>query len=281
MSLCNLVRQRNEQLTSIIRKHGTDGFFLTFEPASLQAKWYIAASQPTRNPRLLVLDSSFNPPTKAHAALLTKALDSRPGYYDASLLLLSTQNADKELTGASIVERAQMMEILARRQASLGNPVYVGLTCQARFINKATEIQTWHQKQQEHKKHQYTGIELHFILGQDTVTRLLDPKYYVPQPVKEALDPFFENCYLICADRPGYTKENDDDEFWKTPLVRSYADRIARISLADYGPVASISSTLARQAVARISAVDGNRETLLQFLDDDIVDYVLDAKLYQ
>jgi nicotinamide-nucleotide adenylyltransferase len=281
MSLRNLARQSNEQLTSIIRSHGTDGFFLTFEPASLQAKWYSAGCQPTRNPRLLVLDSSFNPPTKAHAALLTKALDSRPGYYDASLLLLSTQNADKKLTGASIVERAQMMEIMARRQESHGIPVYVGLTCQARFINKASELQNWHQKQQEHQKFQYTGIELHFILGHDTVTRLLDPKYYAPQSVKEALNPFFKNCYLICADRPGYTKENDDDELWSTPMIRSYADRISRISLVDYGSVASISSTLARKTVARISVGDGKRETLLQILDDDIADYVLDAKLYQ
>ncbi|KAF8896471.1 hypothetical protein BD779DRAFT_1726717 [Infundibulicybe gibba] len=55
--------------------------------------------------RILVLDSSFNPPTRAHLALINspRPTDRSPdptisdGDYDAKLLLLSVRNADKPL----------------------------------------------------------------------------------------------------------------------------------------------------------------------------------------
>ncbi|KAI8331741.1 hypothetical protein BC941DRAFT_438328, partial [Chlamydoabsidia padenii] len=254
MSSCNLTSQNTERLATIIKNHQSDGFFLTFEPESAQGKWYA----PTNRPRLLILDSSFNPPTKAHAALLTKALDTQPGYFDASLLLFSTQNVDKTLTGASIIERVEMMELMAKRHTTPHHPVYVGLTHQAKFIDKAKEIQQWH-----------SGVELTFIVGQDTVTRLLDPKYYLPTPVTCVLDPFFNTCRLVCADRPGYGSSS---------LAQHYADKMTRISLD--GAVASISSTLARQAVARVLSGRDDRAVLSQFMDDDVVEYVLGKSLY-
>ena len=42
-----------------------------------------------------VLDSSFNPPTNAHAALARAPLDALGEQPDATLLLLSVTNADK------------------------------------------------------------------------------------------------------------------------------------------------------------------------------------------
>ena len=89
-----------------------------------------------------VLDSSFNPPTRAHMHLLTCAarrfgcaarrrsgrlqfavrlvppgpeLGCRPRRrMKTTLLLLAKQNADKPVVGASLVQRLQMMELLAR-----------------------------------------------------------------------------------------------------------------------------------------------------------------------
>lgn len=77
------------------------------------SSWPFSADRPastTRPTRIAVLDSSFNPPTKAHYHLLKAA--SRVGC-DAVLLLLATNNVDKGQTGASAVERLEMMEALA------------------------------------------------------------------------------------------------------------------------------------------------------------------------
>jgi hypothetical protein len=67
-------------------------------------------ASPTRPTRIAVLDSSFNPPTKAHYQLLKAA--ARVGC-DAVLLLLATNNVDKGQTGAGAVERLEMMEAVA------------------------------------------------------------------------------------------------------------------------------------------------------------------------
>ncbi|MCJ1260892.1 hypothetical protein MMC22_000756 [Lobaria immixta] len=83
-------------------------------------------SPPTPHPSLsspktlYILDSSFNPPTLAHLDIATSALHSH--HHDASfprsspcrlLLLLATQNADKQSGPASFERRLTMMGLLA------------------------------------------------------------------------------------------------------------------------------------------------------------------------
>ena len=62
--------------------------------------------------RVAVLDSSFNPPTRAHLAL---ALLATPDTCDSTLLLLSVRNADKQLKSgdAPHIERLEMMSHFA------------------------------------------------------------------------------------------------------------------------------------------------------------------------
>ena len=77
------------------------------------SSWPFTIDRPastTRPTRIAVLDSSFNPPTKAHYQLLKAA--ARVGC-DAVLLLLATNNVDKGQTGAGAVERLEMMEAVA------------------------------------------------------------------------------------------------------------------------------------------------------------------------
>ncbi|KAH9831563.1 Nucleotidylyl transferase [Rhodofomes roseus] len=73
--------------------------------------------------RVAVLDSSFNPPSRAHLALANAPRpafsDEDPsdgGDYDAKLLLLSVRNADKQLApgDAAHTQRLAMMILLAR-----------------------------------------------------------------------------------------------------------------------------------------------------------------------
>ena len=77
------------------------------------SSWPFSVDRPastTRPTRIAVLDSSFNPPTRAHYHLLKAA--SRVGC-DAVLLLLATNNVDKGQTGAGAIERLEMMEAMA------------------------------------------------------------------------------------------------------------------------------------------------------------------------
>lgn len=235
------VHSRKDSIAKILTQGQGQDFYTTFN------SW---SNNPPR--RLLILDSSFNPPTKAHANLLSKALASKPScYFDASLLLFSTNNVDKQLTGTSVLQRAQMMELMAH---SFRQDIAVGFTPHGKFVDKAHAIQAWFK----------TPVELYFILGYDTITRLFDPKYYSPVSVTDALAPFFNSCHLICADRG----ENNED-FWK-----GIDQKVDRIQLDP--DTAFISSTLAR-SLLKSSRQD---DKLNDILDSNILEFIRDENLY-
>lgn len=98
------------------------------------SSWPFTVDRPpsvSRPTRIAVLDSSFNPPTRAHYHLLKAA--ARVGC-DAVLLLLATNNVDKGQTGAGAVERLEMMEAMAldsiqsEKEESALRHMAVGLT---------------------------------------------------------------------------------------------------------------------------------------------------------
>ncbi|KAF7544997.1 hypothetical protein G7046_g9661 [Stylonectria norvegica] len=64
---------------------------------------------------LVVLDSSFNPPTTAHASMAQEALEAIDGGVSPRLvLLLAVNNADKAHKPASFPVRLGMMEAFGR-----------------------------------------------------------------------------------------------------------------------------------------------------------------------
>ncbi|CCL99315.1 uncharacterized protein FIBRA_01331 [Fibroporia radiculosa] len=89
-------------------------------------RWPLPRLSPLRTLRVSILDSSFNPPSLAHLALVNAPhichLAREPdriqveGDYDAKLLLLSVRNADKQLKpgDATYVQRLEMMVLLAK-----------------------------------------------------------------------------------------------------------------------------------------------------------------------
>ncbi|KAI1296268.1 hypothetical protein EDD11_007437 [Mortierella claussenii] len=168
------------------------------------SSWPFTVDRPastTRPTRIAVLDSSFNPPTKAHYHLLKAA--ARVGC-DAVLLLLATNNVDKGQTGAGAIERLEMMEAMAmdsirneKEDPSLRH-MAVGLTIHARFMDKAQPILDHYPP---------NTVQLSWIMGHDTMTRLFDPKYY--KDVHTDMAPFFEQCDLICSSRPGFGSRDD------------------------------------------------------------------------
>ncbi|KAI8377308.1 hypothetical protein BD560DRAFT_367080 [Blakeslea trispora] len=236
-------------------------FFISF---ASKGCWPTSSTQDQQ--RLLILDSSFNPPTKAHAKLIESSLNAYPNdYFDSILLLFSINNADKALTGASVLERAQMIELLAAQFKQYS--IVVGFTHHGRFIDKATSIQAW---LSNHTKTTCSRAELYFILGYDTVTRLLDPKYYNGVPVEKALEAFFSTCHLVCADRGGNTKEQE--AFWEKVYHKYSPDIFKRIQLDS--ETCQLSSTLARETIAC------QGEKVETMLSDNMIDFIKQYKLY-
>ncbi|KAF9433223.1 hypothetical protein BGZ76_009738 [Entomortierella beljakovae] len=196
--------------------------------------------------RIAVLDSSFNPPTKAHYHLLKAAANVG---CDAVLLLLSTNNADKGQTGAGAIERLEMMEAMAmdaisnEKEESALSQMAVGLTIHARFMDKAQPILD---------QFQPNTVQLSWIMGHDTMIRIFDPKYY--KDVHADMAPFFAQCDVICSSRPGF---GDREEMMRFVDQSGYNDKVTLIDIeteedATEGnsiDVKSMSSTLVRNAV--------------------------------
>ncbi|KAG0357905.1 hypothetical protein BC939DRAFT_506662 [Gamsiella multidivaricata] len=185
--------------------------------------WPFTADRPastTRPVRIAVLDSSFNPPTKAHYHLLKAA--ARAGC-DAVLLLLATNNVDKGQTNAGAVERLEMMEAMAmdsihnEKEDPALRRMAVGLTIHARFMDKAQPILDYYPP---------NTVQLSWIMGHDTMTRLFDPKYY--KDVHTDMAPFFERCDVICSSRPGYGSR---EEMMRFVEQSGYVDKVTLVDI--------------------------------------------------
>ena len=83
-----------------------------------------------------------------------------------ALLLLAKQNADKPVVGASLVQRMQMMELLAAADET--GRTCCGVTGHALFVDKAAALQALCAP----------GARVHMLVGFDTWIRITDPKYY-------------------------------------------------------------------------------------------------------
>ncbi|KAF9900173.1 hypothetical protein EC991_007806 [Linnemannia zychae] len=189
------------------------------------SSWPFTIDRPastTHPTRIAVLDSSFNPPTKAHYQLLKAA--ARVGC-DAVLLLLATNNVDKGQAGTSAVERLEMMEAVAmdsiqnEKEDPALRHMAVGLTIHARFMDKAQPILDHYPP---------NTVQLSWIMGHDTMTRLFDPKYYTD--VHADMAPFFEQCDVICSSRPGYGTR---DEMMRFVEASGHSKKVTLVEIPD------------------------------------------------
>lgn len=138
---------------------------------------------------LVILDSSFNPPTQAHGAMVLGAAErQRRESPDTTsigvLFMLATKNADKGGINNDINHRIEMMKLLGEDLAVADNYSFgIVTTPNAIFVDKLNDILE--------KKTSTQQGEIVFILGYDTVARILDQKYY-KIPVADALDTFMK-----------------------------------------------------------------------------------------
>ncbi|KAK9897372.1 Nucleotidylyl transferase [Cystobasidium minutum MCA 4210] len=262
---------------------------------STTSKWPFPAgttSSSSSNPlRIAVLDSSFNPPSRAHYALATYT----PEAFDAHLLLLSSKNVDK-VPGpgdTSLEDRIAMMEIMAKHMNTSDpknfSSVAVGSLAAATFAEKAPIIQDYLQASPSHSARQeYTLI---FFIGFDTVTRLFMPKYYDNSEDKmhEVLHKFFveDKCEVICAKRPVENvaqqdvADQEEESFFKRPEVAKYVE-MGKVTSVDIDGTVGISSTKIRHAMKQLGSnnPDDSETELEALIQHDILAYCREKNLY-
>lgn len=238
--------------------------------------------------RLSILDSSFNPPTLAHAALASmgppnmtenSGLMSLPSHtYDAHLLLLSVTNADKMLKpgDAGLEQRLEMMLLLAKglQSPEVSHParsIAVAAIDEPTFVGKARQLREFlltrirsammlsvAQGDGGDRVVPVPSLELHFILGFDTVVRLFSTRFYASKDamrlsLKTFFDPTGDNCVVVCARRSlkeGATqpeREAEEREFKESIEIQRYIEggRVVLVDLPE--ELQAISSTKVRK----------------------------------
>lgn len=153
--------------------------------------------------RICILDSSFNPPHMGHFSLIKESLeyDYKSALNKKSvLLLLSVKNADKiKPRPAHFSHRIEMMIKLADHiNQSFDVNVNVGLTNHAKFADKSKSVIEYIKSQNASL---ISKTKLTFLVGFDTLVRILDAKYYTPEPLSVALGDFFNFSDIFCLTR--------------------------------------------------------------------------------
>jgi nicotinamide-nucleotide adenylyltransferase len=248
---------------------------------------------------LFILDSSYNPPSRAHLTLASCALHTTSEPLPHRLLLLfSTHNADKAPSPASFVQRLAMMVLFAEdlqihvqklaSKDSSAVSVDIGLTKAPYYTDKSTSISS-----AEPSPYPSAPTHVH-LLGYDTVTRFLAPRYYPKfTPPLSALEPFFEPGHkLLVLLRPESSSDNavsGDTEAEQRKFVncladgpledegmkREWAKQISILEGEDITTAAGISSTIIRQAPKK-----ADWEEVRRMCTPGVAKWIQDQQLY-
>lgn len=160
-----------------------------------------------------VLAGSFNPLTRAHAALAEAALAQLP--VDGAIFALSTRTVDKERpAGASLPDRLIVLRLHAQRHgrratALVNRGLYVD---QARIFRVSAGFET-----------------TIFVVGFDKIVQIFDPRYYDDR--EAALEALFGLARFAVAPREG-AGPAALAALLDRPENRRFADHIAPLALA-------------------------------------------------
>ncbi len=183
-----------------------------------------------------VLPASFNPPTSAHQALVREARKAIE--FDELLLVLDQRAMDKEFFGAPLEDRLLMLLALFGDDPQIS----LGISNRGLFLEKVEALQ----------KAYPPDTQIYFIVGYDTIVRVLDPKYYVDRG--KALQELFSQAHFLVANR-GDRDQRDLKKLFRRAENRPFAERIISIRLPS--SIVCISSTLARERWAEGESVKG------------------------
>lgn len=231
--------------------------------------------------RLVVLDSSFNPPTLAHLRMATSALQAGAGA--RLLLLLAVNNADKAPKPVAFAVRLGLMcafaEDLLAQGAREGMEVDVGVTTMPFFHDKARAV--------EGGGFYGEGVEQVYLAGYDTLIRIFNPKYYPEAEggMKAALGPFLERGKLRVSLRVGDEWGGEEEQrryleglreggLEEVGGKREWAERVELVTGTEGGEV--VSSSKVREMAGR-----GDEKGLKGLLGERVRGWVLEEGLYR
>jgi nicotinic acid mononucleotide adenylyltransferase len=190
-----------------------------------------------------VFPASFNPPTAAHEALVREARNAVP--LDECLLVLDLQAMDKECFGAPWEERLLMLLALFKADPACS----VGICNRGLFIEKVeAAYQVYAQ-----------DTAIHFIVGYDTIERVLDCTYYGDRD--QALRSLFSRARFLVANR-GASDEQALQALLAREENRPFAARVVPLTLPR--AMAWVSSSTVRQQLAQGQSVKGLVSPLLE-----------------
>ena len=185
---------------------------------------------------LTVLPASFNPPTSAHDALVREA--GKVVGFDEILLVLDQRAMDKELIDAPLEERLLMLLVLFGDDPRIS----LGIATQGLFLDKVEAIYQIYPR----------DTQLYFIVGYDTIMRVLDPRYYEARD--KALHLLFSHARFLVANR-GARNEQDLTELFERKENRPFATQVMPFSLPP--ALAHISSSEVRSRLAEGRSITG------------------------
>ena len=261
--------------------------------------WPLPRHSPVHRPvTVLVLDSSFNPPTLAHLALANTRpppeKHTKPDY-DAKLLLLSVRNADKSIKpqDASYLQRLEMMSLLTQDVLPKGDAsnVAVAIIDEPTFVGKSACLQSFFKARflalaAAQPSLTTYDTQLTFCLGLDTLERLVQPRYYPSQShMLQSLHKFLspgpdgDDSYIVCARRvPSKSPphQTSDSSLTLAPAQEYVAS--GRITLIDIDEdLRSYSSSEIRDVLARLGVDSPGWKKLVTAR---VADYIVSEKLY-
>lgn len=234
--------------------------------------------------------------------------------FDARLLLLSVRNADKALkpTDATYKQRLDMMVLLAKdlmgdgtaAQRAVSSDVAVAIIDEPTFVGKSRILQDFLQKRitflsgnegstvdmRQTKQPISPSIPVHgprpqltFVVGIDTLERILSPRYYPSEDamrimLRQFLSEEGDDSHLICARRttPGLLLPHDAREENVMRAARDFIDT-SRVTLVEIGEkTQGYSSSEIRQRLG-----SGNRDDLWKMMvTESIAKYIEQKSLY-
>lgn len=252
----------------------------------------------------------IQPPTLAHLALINASIPSSDyiegvkADYDARLLLLSVKNADKVLkaTDATYIQRLQMMYLLSRHIRSSTSPnldsanVAIGITNEPTFVRKSTCLLSFLRNRIASLLSTETPqLELAFIIGMDTLERLVAPRYYDSEKsmlasLNRFLSPEEDNSVVVCARRNLATftsvaskgVENVDEDGIQDCLkpARRFIHS-GRIKFTDIGADEStFSSTTVRNFVREFGITEQGKKLWGRFVIQSVAEFIVSKRLY-
>ena len=178
---------------------------------------------------LAVLPGAYNPPTKAHLALATAALERA---FDTVAFSVGTVTIDKPEVGLGLDERLHLLCEICRDQQRWG----VVLHNRGLYAEQAEAL-----------RRSFPEIEgLVFVVGMDKVGQIFDPRYYAD--LGRSLGDLFDRARLLVAAR-GRLDRAALERLLEQGPGRPFADRIEWLELD--AEVRDVSATAIRERLAR------------------------------